>query len=640
MAYNDSAAASGITRAGTYASGFGEAGSEVVAYEDGLLYVNNGAAGRIDVIDAATMTLERSIDLTGVANYTGVNSVAVSHGTIAVAIDTTDIETGGTIEARAGLLALFDAADPAAAPVLVETGNHPDMVTFSADGTQVYVANEAETRTDEDGDFTEDYATPAKGSITVVDLGATPTAATYDFSGFDGMEDALREAGIRIFPGASASGDLEPEYIAVSPDGTQLFVTLQEANAVAVFDLESRSWSDIRSLGTTDHSLEGNGFDASDKDDAIDIAPHPVHGLRMADAIASFEDGGQTYYITANEGDDRGENARIEDLDLDETAFPDADALQTDEGIGRLSVSTIDGDTDGDGDYDALYSYGSRSFSIFAADGTEVFDSGDMFETVIARLRVPNAFNNDDFPNGDPGTVDDNRSDAKGPEPEAIAVGEVDGHRFAFIGLERDSGIMVVNIDDPAAPAFAAYIESAVAGDISPEVIKFIPAAQSVSGSAQLAIAYEVSGTTTLIDLASGVDGRIGRDAGTMTGSLVDDVLRGNWQDNTLTGGAGDDILRGNGGDDLLIGGTGDDRMRGGEGADTFAFMQGDGLDKIWKFEGEDRLDLSATGLAFDDLTIRERTEERTVVRYGEEGDRIVVNHAAGFELTEDHFLF
>ncbi|QDL92290.1 alkaline phosphatase [Paroceanicella profunda] len=640
MAYNDSAAASGITLAGSYVSGFGEAGSEVVAYEDGLLYVTNGAAGRIDVIDAATMALERSVDLTSLPDYKGVNSVAVSHGTIAVAIDTTDIGSGESAQARAGLLALFDAADPDAAPTLVETGNHPDMVTFSADGTQVYVANEAETRTDADGEFIEDYATPAKGSITVVDLAAPRAAATYDFSEFDGLEDALRAAGIRIFPGASASGDFEPEYIAVSPDGSQLFVTLQEANAVAVFDLESRSWSDIRTLGTTDHSLPGNGFDASDKDDAIDIARHPVLGMRMADSIAAFEDAGQTWYITANEGDDRGENARIEDLDLDPDAFPDAAALQTDAGIGRLSVSTVDGDTDGDGDFDALYAYGARSFTIFAADGTEVFDSGDMFETVIARLRVANAFNNDDFPNDAPGVVDDNRSDAKGPEPEAVAVGEVDGHRFAFIGLERDSGIMIFNIDTPAAPEFAAYIESAVVGDTSPEVIRFIPAAQSVSGSAQLAVAYEVSGTTTLIDLASGLDGRIARDAGTMTGSLVDDLLRGNWQDNTLMGGAGDDILRGNGGDDLLIGGTGDDRMRGGAGADTFAFMEGDGLDRVWKFESDDRLDLSATGLAFEDLTLVARTEERTVVRYGDAGDKIVLTHAADVTLDADHFVF
>ena len=394
MAYGANAAASGIAQIGTYDPGIGEAGSEVVAFEAGKLYITNGALNRIDVVSAADLTLIDSIDLTGVPFYGGVTSVAVKRGVIAVAIDTTDIDDAGTLSPRPGVVALFDANNLGAAPTLLETGNHPDMVTFSADGTKVFVANEAEK--------SEAYAAQPKGGITIVDLvGSTPAATTYDFSSFDGQEDALREAGVRIFPGASVSDDVEPEYITASPDGTQLFVTLQEANAVAVFDLATRSFTAIRSQGVSEHSLPGFEIDASDRDEAIAIENWPVFGLRMADAIAAFEVQGQSYYATVNEGDDRGETARVADLTLDPDAFPDSEALQAEGALGRLTVSTIDGDTDGDGDYDALYSYGGRSFSIYAADGSLVFDSGSTIEQAIADLRPPLAFNNEDYRPGD-----------------------------------------------------------------------------------------------------------------------------------------------------------------------------------------------------------------------------------------------
>lgn len=632
MTYNANAVASGITLAGTYDSGIGETGSEVVAFENGRLYVTNGGLGRIDVIDAATMTLAGSLDLTGIPNFNAVNSVAVKNGVIAVAIDTTDIDNAGTPEPRDGTLALFEASDLTAAPVLVATGNHPDMVTFSADGTRVFVANEAEKDSA--------YVTQPRGGVTVVDIsGASPVATTHDFSAFDGQEAALRAAGIRIFPGASFSRDAEPEYIAVSPDGTQLFVTLQEANAVAVFDIAAGAFTAVRSLGTTDHSQPGSELDASDRDDAINIQNWPVFGLRMADTIAAFEIGGQTYYATANEGDDRGEDERVGDLTLDPVAFPDAAALQDDAALGRLGVSTIDGDTDGDNDYDALYAYGSRSFSVFAADGTLVFDSGSLFERAVAALRVPNAFNNDGFPSDLPGVVDDGRSDNKGPEPEALTVGSFDGATYAFVGLERDGGIMVFRIDDAAAPELAAYIESSAEGDVSPETIRFIDAADSATGNAQIAVAYEISGTTALIDLAGPVNAQVQALDGDLTGSIGRDKLVGRAGSNDLSGGGATDLLRGRAGDDVLSGGFGDDFLRGGAGADRFVFGALDGRDRIGDFEEADTIDLSATGAAFVDLDIQARSATRTVVLLGDDL-KIVLRHLDDVTVDASDFLF
>lgn len=264
-----------------------------------------------------------------------------------------------------------------------------------------------------------------------------------------------------------------------------------------------------------------NGLDASDRDDVINIRPHPVFGMYMPDAIAAYEFDGTSYFVTANEGDARNEVKRVGDLDLDPTAFPNAEELQENDVLGRLEISSIDGDIDGDGDYDQLYTYGGRSFTIFDAAGNLVFDSGDDFEQITATL-FPDDFNSTNDENGS----FDSRSDAKGPEPEGVAIGKIDGKTYAFIGLERIGGVMVYDITNPTESSFVQYINNRnfaveaqladgspnpAAGDFGPEGLTFIAAADSPNGLPLLAVSNEVSGTTTLfqIDLApSGLGGQ------------------------------------------------------------------------------------------------------------------------------------
>ncbi len=122
-----------------------------------------------------------------------------------------------------------------------------------------------------------------------------------------------------------------------------------------------------------------------------------MFGLYQPDSIASYSFNGQNFFVTANEGDDRDdfipdeETSRVDDLVLGPTAFPDAAALQEDAQLGRLTVTTFDGDTDDDGDFDQLFVLGGRSFSIYAADGTQLFDSGSQFERITAQ-RFPQFF--------------------------------------------------------------------------------------------------------------------------------------------------------------------------------------------------------------------------------------------------------
>ncbi|GAB6841258.1 Ca2+-binding RTX toxin-like protein [Methylorubrum rhodinum] len=56
----------------------------------------------------------------------------------------------------------------------------------------------------------------------------------------------------------------------------------------------------------------------------------------------------------------------------------------------------------------------------------------------------------------------------------------------------------------------------------------------------------------------------------TFVGTYLDDVMRGDKNNNTFDGGAGDDVLSGNAGNDTLIGGQGSDTLTGGSGNDVF----------------------------------------------------------------------
>ncbi|NYH96848.1 choice-of-anchor I domain-containing protein [Novosphingobium marinum] len=233
-----------------------------------------------------------------------------------------------------------------------------------------------------------------------------------------------------------------------------------------------------------------------------------VFGQFMPDAIASYTGAdGMTYYVIANEGDDRDdflpgfldgfeESQRVDDLTLDPTAFPNADVLQQDDELGRLGVSQApgnDGDLDGDGDIDRLLAYGGRSFSILDSNGNIVFDSGSQIEEFVAMGGLYDEDTNT-------GAFDDGRSDNKGPEPEGVTTGVFGDSVLAFIALERGGGgVMVYDVTDPTDVVFVQYLRGM--DDISPEGLAYVSAADSPTGDAFLIVANEESETLSLFEL-------------------------------------------------------------------------------------------------------------------------------------------
>lgn len=489
-----------LEKAGRYASGvFDESAAEIVAFDPDSkrIFVVNGHAKAIDVLDASKLeasgSLEKitSIDLSAYGG--GVNSVAAHNGLVAAAVEAESKQDPGKVvlmNAKGEVLEVFDA------------GALPDMVTFSPDGKYILAANE--------GEPSDDYKNDPEGSLTIIDLSGGPEAIKVHQVGFESLADKtgeLQQQGLRVSaPGASLMQDLEPEYIAVSRDSRLAFVTLQENNAVAVFDIPEAKLLAIHPLGLKDWKKAGWKLDASNEDGGVNLQVWPVFGAYMPDAIASFTaPDGEVYLITANEGDGReygdySDEIRVGKAELDPKAFPDAATLQEKKNLGRLKVIKDLSDTDGDGDLDRLVSFGGRSFSIWKADGTLVFDSGEDFERILAE-RHPEHFN----ASNDANEADD-RSDDKGPEPEAAAVGTLGEKVYAFIGLERMGGIMIYDITEPKKAEFVAYVlardfnqaaESDAAGDLGPEGFCFVPAEHN-NGQPLLIVGNEISGSTTV----------------------------------------------------------------------------------------------------------------------------------------------
>ena len=492
-----------LTPIGNYRTGiFAKGASEIVAFDPftkRLFSVNaeNKTVDVLNLMDPSNPTLLFSIDLTLYGE--GANSVAVCNGLLAVAVENQDKQAPGS-------LLIFWTWGNCYLIKSLEIGALPDMVTFTPNGRFILVANEGEPN--------DDYTDDPEGSISIIDLRYGPffaTTATAGFDKFNSRKDELIASGVRIFgPNATVAQDLEPEYIAVSSDSKTAWVTLQENNAIAVVSIKKASVESIIPLGYKDHLDPSNKFDASDKDNLIYLMTWPVKGMYQPDAIVSFTIFRTPYLITANEGDTRdyggfSEEKRVKKLELDPIAFPFAASLQEDQNLGRLKVTTTLGDLDNDGDYDELYAYGGRSFAIWSQSGELIYESGSLLEEVTAEY-LPDEFNSND----DENESFDGRSDDKGPEPEGIAVGKIWGRTYAFIGLERVGGIVIVDVTNPYTPDFIDYVntrdftgdpENDRAGDLSPEGIIFIPPYFSPTFRPLVIASYEISGSITVFEV-------------------------------------------------------------------------------------------------------------------------------------------
>ena len=458
------------------------------------------------------------------------NSIAIDENNNLLAVAMAAESTGDE-----GQIAFYDISGES--PVFIKNvtvGFLPDMVTFTHDGAKAVVANE--------GEPSGDYSVDPEGSISIIDITnnvIADTAINIDFKAYNNKQTELEAQGV-VFAnpnGRTINGnlinttvamDLEPEYVSISKDNKYAYVSIQENNALAIVNLQDNSL-ELKGLGFKEwSSLQ---LDASDKDGGVNFKSYPgLYGMYQPDTISSFSWKGANFIVTANEGDAREyffdttdeadciakggldydeddgclayiDESRVEDL----TLAANFDYLNNDDNdIGRLKVTTIKGDTNNDGQYESLYAYGARSFTIWDSNGLVVFDSGDDIGRITASVHGEAFNNNEDENKGD------SRSDDKGAEPEALTIGKIDDRTFAFIGLERMGGIMVYDITNPYNVQFEDYFynrglikDANITGDLAPEGMVFVPAEQSATGNPLLIVGNEISGSIAVWEIAS-----------------------------------------------------------------------------------------------------------------------------------------
>lgn len=467
------------------------------------------------------------------------NSIAIYGDLLAIAVAAPVKTANGAV-----LFYSLDATGAGSFVKAVAVGALPDMLTFTPDGSTVLIANEGEPDTD--------YTLDPEGSISVIsltdgvpaDVAATINLTTDMVFSNDLLDAAdydtdakrkalLQAAGVKFAgpAGTTVAQDLEPEYITVAADGKKAWVSLQEANAIGIIDLADMS-IEVKALGMKDWGQYL--IDYTNEDEVASFRKLPnVYGLYQPDSIASYQWNGATFIVSANEGDSRDWDAYSEDIraadiidpdELNKTFSTELQALYDmtggDDGLGRLKVTAALVDPDNDGVVEQLYAYGARSFSIWDQNVNMVYDSGDDFGRISAAI-LGNNFNSAHTEN-----KGDNRSDDKGGEPEAIDVGTIEGRTYAFIAQERSGDLFVYDVTNPFQASFVSHYinrdfsadfeldddlaepcdtaegldctEVPLAGDLGPESIKFVPAADSPNGNPLLLIGNEVSGSVTV----------------------------------------------------------------------------------------------------------------------------------------------
>lgn len=482
-------------------------GGEIVAFSaDGDTVASNvgGGAGfgvqLYTLNNDGTLTAREFVDLA--AQFGGailsVSSVALDplgrDFGVAAVIPTANGTTQGAVvffDHRAGTATVLDA---------LTVGFHPDSVVFSRDGSKVFIANE--------GEFTSGGDTDAPGSVSIIDLAGISAVGdvaaaldnmdvtTIDFSPAN-LGPAVTLDDLRFndstFTAGNAHRHVEPEYL-TEGEG-KVYATLQENNAIAEISLSGPQANKITAifpLGTIEQTI-----DASDRDGAGNttaaLVDDVVKGIPMPDTVTSFVSGGVRYLVTANEGDFRPDDAdriRVSAFSGNDTGVT---VDRTDPALGRLRVVKDLADPDNDTLLNEVIMPGTRSFSVWnAATGALVADTGSFEELLLTLTPALHNMNGESSNNGT--ATFDGRSPDKGPEPEAIATGAINGHRYVFVAMERQGAILMFNLDDPANPTFVTSINNLTDGLVAPESITFLSASDSPLGQPTLLVGYEIGG--------------------------------------------------------------------------------------------------------------------------------------------------
>ncbi|MBF9048042.1 alkaline phosphatase [Rhodobacterales bacterium LSUCC0031] len=333
-------------------------------------------------------------------------------------------------DSPAGVIGFIDITDPAkpvAAGAFALPNGEPTAV--SALGQTVFVAENT----------SESYTAPS-GVLHAIDVGSRAVIASCDLGG---QPDSTAVAPDGSFITVAIENERDEDagdgrvpqmpagYLVIQPLGengamdcaTQIRVDLTGLADIAPEDPEPE-FVDVNTNGDIVVTMQENNHIVV-VSAAGEVLSHFSAGIVTLDNVDTEEEGALTF------------DGRLADIPRE----PDGvQWIDTD----HVAIAN-EGDMDG----------GSRGFTVFHRDGTEVFEAGMTFEYAVAEI----------------GHYPEERSGNKGVEPEGMEFATFGGVPMMFLLAERSSVVGVYDMSNPAAPVLTQLLPSG----ISPEGAIAIP---------------------------------------------------------------------------------------------------------------------------------------------------------------------
>lgn len=448
-----------------------------------------------------------------------------------------------------------------------------ESIAISPDGKQIFVAGR-------DSD-----------ALAVFDRDIDSGSLTFNTSFKDGIDgiDGLEAA----------------ESVAISPDGSQIFVVGREDDALAVFERNANSGELTFNTTFKDNT---NGVDGLDSPSSVTTSPdgRQIFVTSTADrALAVFDRDSSTGDLTFNTVFKDNTNG------IDKLALPIAVAVSPD---GRQvlvaskenALSIFDRDAiSGELTFNSVLEGSSQGVGLpddvtVSPDGKQVFVTSRSYDALSVLDRDP-----------DSGELTFDTIFQEGAEG-------VEGLQFVSSVVISPDGKQVFT----AGPAGLAVFDNTVVevekvSQFRPEEIEFYktpkiyqaqPSGRDLLDDYRRVNGREIpfdgprtTGSPIVVSDSDGADDVIGAFSGeddiTVDGQAGSDYIFGNQGDNLLLGGLGDDILAGFGGQDRIVGGAGADVMSGGSNDDILTgigatWSGGFEDDILYGGQGGDRFDL------------------------------------------------
>jgi hypothetical protein len=325
-----------------------------------------------------------------------------------------------------GFVDITDPANPVAAGVFALPSGEPTAV--SALGNTVFVAENT----------SESYTSPS-GVLHAIDAGSRDVLASCDLGGQPDSTAVDPDGSfITVAIENERDEDLGDGRVPQMPAGHLVIQPLGENGAM---DCAAQIRVDLTGLADiAPEDPEPEFVDVNANGDIVVTMQENNHMVVVSAAgeVLSHFSAGE---VTLNGVDTEEEGALIFDQTITVPREPDGvQWIDTD----HFAIAN-EGDMDG----------GSRGFTVFNRDGTEVFEAGTAFEYAIVEI----------------GHYPEERSGNKGVEPEGMEFATFGGVPMMFLLSERSSIVGVYDMSNPAQPALAQLLPSG----ISPEGAIAIP---------------------------------------------------------------------------------------------------------------------------------------------------------------------